>query len=129
MLSIQHGLIGSYKDVLVGELDECSVTNFCNFRILADIYPLYEVSDLSYDDSDLLEERVNELLDMGILERSYSSWSSPAYPTYIDDELEICVNYKQLNEMTETFYTLPSIPDVLDSISQSHIFTKVFVTQ
>ena len=115
--------------MLVEKLDEFTVTNLCYFSIMADDYePSYEVSDLSCDNSDLLEEKVNELLDLGILERTYySDWSSPAYPKYIDDELDVCVNYKALNRITETFYNLPSISDIHDSIGQSYIFTKVGV--
>ena len=100
----QVGLIGSYKDVFVEDLEEFTVTNLCEFRILASGPPLYEVSDLSSDDSELLEEIVDDLLDLGYLEDSYSNWSSLVKPLYsINDEQDIRVYYNRLNEITDTF--------------------------
>lgn len=104
------------------------MSNLCHFTIQTyDWDPVFEVSRLSYEDSNLLETRVNELLECGQLEYSNSEWSSPAKPKIINERLEICVNYNKLNEITETYdaYSLPSMPNTLNKISDSNIFSKV----
>lgn len=114
--------------MFVEELYDYSVNNLCHFTIQTfDEEPVFEVSRLSYEDTDLLERRVNEMLDCGQLEYSNSDWSSPAKPKIINGKLEVCVNYTKLNELTQTFnlHTVPSIPNTLNEISVSNIFSKV----
>lgn len=73
-----------------------------------------------------MEQKVNELLRARVLSRSDSNWSFPVKPIFIDDELEICVDYTKLNQLTiDDSNDVPSIPCVLNSISQSNIFTKI----
>ena len=107
---------------------EFSVTNLCRFTIQTfDANPVFEVSRLSYEDTDLLQEKVNELLESGYLEYSSSNWSSPARPRLINEKLEICVSYNKLNEISGNYdcYSMPTIPSVLNKISESCIFSKV----
>ena len=125
---LQISLIESYADVFVeGPLEEFTVTNFCRFTIQTfDSGPVYETSSLSYEDCDLLQEKVNELVESDYLESSNSNWSSPAKPKFINGNLELCVNFARLNEITSNFlYRVPSIPSVLNSIGESSIFSKV----
>lgn len=130
--SNQVGLIGSFKEVFVdGPLEEFSVTSFCRFTIQTHgARPVFEVSRLGYEDNEQLKEKVNELLASGFLEYTDSNWSSPAKPKFINGNLELCVNYNRLNEISANYesasYTVPTIPSVLNSISESNIFSKVW---
>ena len=125
----QVGLIGSFNGVFVdGPLEQFSVTNFCRFTIQTHgARPVFEVSRLSFDDNERLREKVEELLANGFLEHSDSNWSSPAKPRFINEKLELCVNYGRLNEISANYesYSIPTIPSVLNSISESNIFSKV----
>ena len=123
----QHGLIGSFKDLFIsGDLEEFTVSNQDGFPILTDGGPVFEVSALSRADTDRLLWKVNQLLASGYLERCNSEWSSPVRPKVINGELDICVDYKGLNSITEDYQNgLPTMQDVLYSIGQSDVFSKV----
>ena len=127
MSPIQNDLIALYSDVFVERLGPRSVCNLYLFSILANVpTPLYEYSNLSYQDNELLKQKVSELLSLGYLEPSGFNWSLPARPDFsVNNELVICVDYGRLNDCTDTFYRLPSIPALLDSIPKSSVFSKV----
>lgn len=124
----QHGLIGSFKPLFIsGELEEFTVSNQDGFPIFTDGGPFFEASTLSIAEKQRLVPKINELLASGYLERSHSEWSSPVRPKVINGKLDICVDYRSLNSITDDYedIVLPTIPDVLDSISQSDVFSKV----
>lgn len=114
-----------------GELKEFTVSDQDGFPIYTDGSPIFEVSSLSRADKERLVWKVNELLKSGYLERSNSEWSSPVRPKTINGKLEICVDYRSLNAITQDYedIVLPTIPDVLSSISQSNIFSKVYLRE
>ena len=109
-----------------GELEEFTVSDQDGFGIVTYGDPVFEVSALSKSNKELVIEKVDELLDSGYLKYSNSEWSSPVWPQFINGKLDICVDYSKLNAITEDYGdTLSSIPEVLYSISQSNVFSKV----
>lgn len=83
---------------------------------------------MSDDQNDLLGQKVSELLRSGHLVRSNSQWSSPAFPKYINNKLELCVDYSELNGITYgANYQVPTCRDLLNSICYSKFFSVIVI--
>lgn len=65
-----------------------------------------------------LEKEVKSMLALGIIEESMSSWSShPVLVPKSDGSLRFCVDFQQLNEITNfDAYPIPRIGNILDHI-------------
>lgn len=128
ILSNQNCLLEKFKDLFVsGPLEKFTDNKKWKFSIATDGEPINEVSSLSVDEKEELMWKVDELLNSDYLEYSKSPWSSPVKLKDINGKLEICVDYKNLNAITEDHknVVMPTISDVLYSISQSNVFSKV----
>ncbi len=75
----------------------------------------------------IIEKEVNKYLEMGIIEPSVSSWSSPVVlVTKKDGSIRFCVNYIKLNEVTvRDSYPLPRIHDLLSCLGNSKYFVSL----
>ena len=65
-----------------------------------------------------LKSQLQELLDKGFIKPNVSSWGTPMfYVKKEDDMLRLCINYKELNNVTiKNKYPLPIIDDLFDQL-------------
>lgn len=72
-----------------------------------------------------IKQHLKQLLDGGIIRKSKSSWSSNVVLCRKkNNELRMCVDYRQLNQRTKKdSYALPRIEDILDALSGNKYFT------
>ena len=79
---------------------------------------------------DFCRTEIHELLHKGIMRRSKSPWSCPAFYVQKNAELErktprLVINYKPLNEVLEWIrYPIPNKRDLIKRLSQAVIFSK-----
>ena len=73
-----------------------------------------------------LKKQLHELLQKGYIRPSSSPWGSPAiFVDKKDGSLRMCVDYRQLNEVTiKNKYPLPRIDDLFDQLSGAKVFSK-----
>ncbi|KAG0420461.1 Retrovirus-related Pol polyprotein from transposon, partial [Dictyocoela roeselum] len=73
------------------------------------------------------QEELIKLENLGIIRKSISTFSSPAFPIKKKNgKLRIVVDYRKLNEITvPQYYPLPSIMDLIMHIGDSKIFTQL----
>ena len=71
--------------------------------------------------------KIQEMIDMGVVEESTSAWSSPMVIVKKKDGTNrICVDYRKLNSWTKfDAYPMPRIDDLLDAIGQSPYLTTI----
>ena len=74
-----------------------------------------------------LKLQLQELLEKGFFRPSVSPWGAPVlFVKKKDGTLRLCVDYRQLNEMTvKNKYPLPRIDDLFDQLKGSSVFTKI----
>ena len=74
-----------------------------------------------------LKKQLDELLRKGYIRPSSSPWGSPAiFVGKKDGSLRMCIDYRQLNEVTiKNKYPLPRIDDLLDQLSGAKVFSKI----
>ena len=74
-----------------------------------------------------LKKQLDELLQKGYIRPSSSPWGSPAiFVDKKDGSLRMCVDYRQLNEVTvKNKYPLPRIDDLFDQLSGAKVFSKI----
>jgi hypothetical protein len=77
-----------------------------------------------------LEELKKQLADMlrkGLIHRSASHWGSHVlFMDKRDGTIQLCVNYRKLNEVTiKNKYPLPKIEDLFDQLNGAKVFSKV----
>ena len=65
-----------------------------------------------------LKAQFNNLLDKGFTRPSISPWGAPVlFMNKQDESLRMCINYRQLNEVTiENKYPLPQIDHLFDQL-------------
>ena len=72
-----------------------------------------------------IQKQVDDLLQRGIIEESYSPWSSPIVMVKKkDDTFRFCVDYRKLNAVTvRDSHPIPRQDDSIDSLSSSTYFS------
>lgn len=75
----------------------------------------------------VLDEKLKEMLDAGVIEKSSSPWSSPVVlikkPT---GEYRFCVDYRKLNAVTRRdAYPLPYISHILDRLRDAKFLSSI----
>ena len=74
-----------------------------------------------------VSKELQELLEVGIVEKSTSEWSSPIVVVKKKDGTnQICMDYRKLNVATKfDAYPMLKIDEMLDSIGQSQFLTTL----
>ncbi len=74
-----------------------------------------------------LDKQLKELLRLGFIRESTSSWGSPVlFVKKKDGSLRMCVDYRRLNQVTiKNKYPLPRIDDLFDQLQGASIFSKI----
>nr|GEX64423.1 reverse transcriptase [Tanacetum cinerariifolium] len=71
-----------------------------------------------------LKEQLEELLDLGFIRSSVSSWGAPVlFVKKKDGSMRLCINYRELNCVTiRNRYPLPRIDDFFDQLQGAKFF-------
>ena len=74
-----------------------------------------------------LKKQLDEMLQKGYIRACSSPWRSPAiFVDKKDGSLRMCVDYRQLNDVTiKNKYPLPRIDDLFDQLSGAKVFSKI----
>jgi len=73
------------------------------------------------------DKQLDEMLETGIIEPSYSPWSSPVcMAKKKDGSFRFCIDYRRLNAVTEKdAYPVPHVKDALDSFHGARYFATI----
>ena len=74
-----------------------------------------------------LKKQLDEMLKKGYIRPSSSLWGSPAiFVDKKDGSLRMCVDYRQLSDVTiKNKYLLPRIDDLFNQLNGAQIFSKI----
>ena len=74
-----------------------------------------------------LKKQLAELLDKGFIRPSASPWGAPVlFVEKKDGSLRLCIDYRQLNQVTiKNKYPLPRIDDLFDQLQGAAVFSKI----
>ncbi|XP_056168682.1 uncharacterized protein LOC130138489 [Syzygium oleosum] len=74
-----------------------------------------------------LKVQMQELLDKGFIRPSASPWGAPVlFVRKKDGSLRLCIDYRQLNQVTiKNKYPLPRIDDLFDQLQGASVFSKI----
>ena len=86
--------------------------------------PIYNTSEV---EAEALHDFLKENLDRGFIRQSQSSCGAPVlFVKKKDGSLRLCVDWRGLNSITKKDrYPLPLIPNLLDRLRNSNVFTKI----
>ncbi|KAL2079452.1 hypothetical protein ACEWY4_025196 [Coilia grayii] len=75
----------------------------------------------------MVKQKLQEMLESGIVEPSFSGWASPVVLVpKKDGGYRFCVDYRKLNAVTETdAYPLPNITELLESLTGTMLFSTL----
>ncbi len=78
-------------------------------------------------ENEFISQQVQEMLDCGVIVRSYSPWvCNVVLAPKPGGELRFACDFRALNKVTQfSNYPIPRIADVLDSLSGSAVFSKL----
>ena len=123
-------VVSEYPDVFPEELSGMPPDRELEFAIdlVPGTAPLYK-KYYRMPSSELVElkKQLDELLRKGYIHPSSSPWGSPAiFVGKKDGSLRMCIDYRQLNEVTiKNKYPLPRIDDLFDQLSGAKVFSKI----
>ena len=123
-------VVSEYPDVFPEELPGMPPDRELEFAIdlVPGTAPLYK-KYYRMPSSELVElkKQLDELLRKGYIRPSSSPWGSPAiFVGKKDGSLRMCIDYRQLNEVTiKNKYPLPRIDDLFDQLSGAKVFSKI----
>lgn len=82
---------------------------------------------LSPKERNSLDEWIDKELRKGYISKSKSPVAAPVFfVKKHDGGLHLCMDYRELNDITvKNHYPIPQIADLVDSLSQASIFTKI----
>lgn len=128
-----------YSDIFYLEEDTLSVTNILKQKInlQPNTTPVYiKPYRLPFSQKDQIHTEINKLLKAGIIEETKSEWSSPLLivPKKVDEngnkKWRVVIDYRLLNKnIKDDKFPLPSITDILDSLSGAVYFSHLDLAQ
>ncbi|KAG0770989.1 hypothetical protein G6F22_016891 [Rhizopus arrhizus] len=85
---------------------------------------------ISWQEEEVLDQYLQEMLDLNIIKPSNGLWASPCF--FIpkkDGSLRLVIDYRKLNKMVkQDAYPLPHIDELLDSVGGATIFSTLDCT-
>ena len=86
--------------------------------------PPYRMAPLELEE---LKKQIQELLDKGFIRPSVSPWGAPVLLVKKKDgTLRLCIDYRQLNQVTiKNKYPIPRIDDLFDQLQGAQVFSKI----
>ena len=121
-----QGLLDDYKDVIKDSPGRTSV-----LRHDVDTGDSPPIRSAPYQVPEEWKEKVKAeiqlLLDTGLIERSFSPWSSPIVPVRKPDgSCRLCVDYRRLNKQTVSDpYYIPMVTELLQRVVQAAYLSKL----
>ena len=81
----------------------------------------------SKTENEFISKQVQEMLDCGVIVRSYSPWvCNVVLAPKPGGQLRFACDYRALNKVTQFYnYPLPRISDIIDSLAGSSVFSKL----
>ena len=71
-----------------------------------------------------IDNHVEEMLDPGIIQPSVSPWAAPVVLVRKDGTERFCVDYRQLNKVTQRdSHLIPHVQDTLDCLRGTSYFS------
>jgi hypothetical protein len=98
-----------------------------NINLTTDIPVRKRAYDLPFSSKLTVEKEVKTMLDMGVIEKSKSAYSSPVVLVQKkDNSCRFCVDYRALNKIT-TFDAepIPDVEEMFTQLSASEYFTRI----
>ncbi|KZS06388.1 Uncharacterized protein APZ42_030171 [Daphnia magna] len=124
-----HNLLLEFRECFYPPENELSSTNLVQHTInVGEALPIHlPPHRMSVRERVVVRELVDDMLERGIIEPSFSPWSSPVVLVRKKTgEVRFCVDYRRLNEVTKKdVYPLPRIDDILDRLGGAKYFSQL----
>lgn len=122
-----------YRDCFASETSELGCSNLVQMKIkLTSNQPIYRRPyRLSHSEQSIVNSKVTELLEAGIIKESESEFASPVILVKKKNgDSRLCVDYRALNAITvRDRYPLPIIDDQVSKLAGKRYFTSLDMAQ
>lgn len=124
-----NNLLAEYQDVFAWTPAQMGRTNLVEHSIeLTNDKPIHlPPYRVSHAEKEIIRDQVDEMLELGVIRPSTSSWSAPVVLVKKKDGgIRFCVDYRKLNAITrKDVYPLPVIDDLLSHLGNARYFTSL----
>ncbi|CAM4596972.1 unnamed protein product [Lepidochelys olivacea] len=77
-----------------------------------------------------IKAKVKKMLELGVIEESYSQWSSPILVPKPDSTMKFCNDFRQLNEISQfDGYPIPRIDELVDRLGSARFLITLNLTK
>ena len=122
-----HGIFSEFSDVLSAQ-PGCFLGDLVmEIPLTSDIPVRKRMYDVPLTSKDLIKKEVEEMLELGIIEKSRSPFAAPVVLVQKKDgSCRFCVDYRGLNKITRfDAEPIPLVDSLFAELSEAHFFTKV----
>ena len=125
-----HELLGSFGDVLTDVPGRTNLTEH-TLEVTSEVPIRQKPYRLPHSVKAEVEKEIQQLLDMGIIEKSSSPWASPIVVVPKKPSgIRMCTDYRKLNQVTvANAYPIPRIDEMLDELGQAKFLTTIDLTK
>lgn len=106
-----YNLISKYKEIFS---DKPGLTNVYEHKIVLKDYTPFHVKGfpIPISQKQLVQNKIDEMLSMGIIENSYTNYINPIVPIIKKDgSVRICLDARKLNSQMKMDYECPNSPE------------------
>jgi hypothetical protein len=126
----QVPVVCEYPDIFPEELPGMPPDRDIEFiiELIPEIAPIAQRAyRMNPQELEELKRQLADMLSKGLIHPSTSPWGSPVLFVYKrDGTIRLCVDYRQLNEVTiKNKYPLPKIEDLFDQLNGAKVFSKI----
>ena len=128
MLDLEK-LFETNKDALAEDESQIGTSPLIKMSIdTGDVCPIAKKPyTLALKHDDWVKEKIDKLLEVGVIRESHSSWSAPIVVLPKGDGgKRLCVDYRAVNAITRTYvWPMPIVEDIFSKLGKAKFFTTL----
>ena len=122
-----YNIFAEFPDILTADPGIFSGDVFLNINLTSDIPIRRKPYDLPFTSKQIVEHEIETMLQLGVIEKSKSAYSSPVVLVRKKDgTCRFCIDYRALNKVTVfDAEPIPDVDELFTRLANSEYFTKI----
>jgi hypothetical protein len=125
--SALYGVFQDFSDLLTAKPGSFKGDVFMDVQLTSTIPIRRRAYDLPFSSKQVVEREIQTMLDLGVIEKSRSAYSSPVVLVRKSDgSCRFCIDYRALNKVTVfDAEPIPDVEELFTQLSSSVFFTRI----
>ena len=122
-----YSVFQEFPDLLTTKPGSFNGNIFMDVQLTSDVPVRRRAYDLPFSSKQVVEREIQTMLDLGVIEKSKSAYSSPVVLVQKSDgSCRFCIDYRALNKITVfDAEPIPDVEEMFTQLSSSVFFTRI----